>query len=82
MNPIKKMFEASDEYAKKSTWTDFALIKICLCALGVMIGLSVPKEKRKPVFAGAIIAYAATYVAIMAKFLPIMKDHLEEKESD
>lgn len=79
MNPIKKMLEASDEYAKQSTWADFALIKICLCALGVMLGLSVPKKKWKPVFASAAVAYVVTYVAIMAKFLPMLKEHLEKE---
>jgi len=73
------MLEATDDYAKRSTWMDFALIKICLCALGVMIGVSVPKERRKPVMAGAAVAYAATYVAIMAKFLPVLKEHLDEE---
>lgn len=28
---------------------DFALIKACLCAVGVMIGVSVPKRNRKSV---------------------------------
>lgn len=79
MNPIKRIFEATDAYAKQSTWTDFALIKICLCSLGVMVGLSVPKEKRKPVFAGAAFAYGITYVAVMAKFLPVLKKHLEQE---
>ena len=79
MNPIKQMLEASDDYAKQSSWADFALIKICLCALGVMIGVSVPKERRKPVMAGAAVAYAATYVAIMAKFLPVLKAHMDEE---
>jgi uncharacterized protein involved in response to NO len=76
MNPIKQALEASDEYAKQSTWMDFALIKICLCALGVMIGLSIPKDKRKPVLAGAAVAYAATYLSIMVKFIPMLKDHM------
>jgi len=78
MNPVKRALEASDDYAKQSTWMDFALIKTCLCALGVMIGISVPKESRKPVFGVAAVAYALTYVAIMAKFLPVLKKHMEK----
>ncbi len=79
MNPIKRALDASDDYAKQSTWMDFALIKTCLCALGVMIGVSVPKESRKPVLGVAAVAYVATCAVIMAKFLPILKDHMEEE---
>lgn len=79
MNPVKRAFEASEDYAKQSTWMDFALIKTCLCALGVMIGISVPKESRKPVFGVAAVTYALTYVAIMAKFLPALKEHMEKE---
>ena len=78
MNPVKRAFEASDDYARQSTWMDFALIKTCLCALGVMIGISVPKESRKPIFGVAAVAYALTYVAIMAKFLPVLKKHMKK----
>ena len=79
MNLVKRALEASDEYAKQSTWADFALIKTCLCALGVMIGLSVPKHHRKAVFAGAVVVYTATWLCIMKKFLPILKDHFEKE---
>ena len=79
MNPVKRALDASDDYAKQSTWMDFALIKTCLCALGVMIGIGLPKESRKPAFGVAAVAYAVTYVAIMAKFLPILKEHMEKE---
>ncbi len=79
MNLVKRALEASDEYAKQSTWTDFALIKACLCAVGVMIGLSVPKRNRKSVFAGAAVVCTATWLCIMGKFLPILKDHFEKE---
>jgi len=79
MNPVKRALEASDDYAKQSTWLDFALIKICLCALGVMIGVSIPRETRKPAFGVAAAAYGVTFAAIMSKFLPILKDHMERE---
>lgn len=71
-----KLFEATDEYAKQSKWTDISLLKTCLCATGVMIGLSVPKEKKRPVLIGAAMVYTATSIPIMMKFLPILKQHL------
>ena len=82
MNYVKRTLEATDDYAKQSTWMDFALIKACLCALGVMIGISVPKESRKPVFGVAAVTYAVTYVAIMAKLLPMLNKAIQSKEMD
>jgi hypothetical protein len=79
MNPVKRALDASDDYAKQSTWLDFALIKICLCALGVMIGVSIPRETRKPAFGVAAATYGVTFAAIMTKFLPILKENMEKE---
>lgn len=75
MKLCKHLFDATDQYAKQSKWTDIALLKLCLSATGVMIGLSIPKEKKNPVFIGAAIISVATMVPIMTKFLPILRKH-------
>lgn len=31
---MKKLFELGNRYAEKSDWTDFALVKLCLGAMG------------------------------------------------
>ena len=36
-------------------WRDLALVKLCLCALGVIIGLCVPKEKKKIVLISTLV---------------------------
>ena len=41
-----KLFDAADEYCC-SSWETLALLKFCLFAIGVMVGMCVPKEKRK-----------------------------------
>ena len=38
---MKKLFVAANQYLKGCTWKDMALLKICVCAMGVLIGLAV-----------------------------------------
>lgn len=69
---MKRLFEYADEYVKESDWKDWALLKICLCAMGVMIGLSIPKEKKEVPFGIAGLVFVATYVPLMSKFVRIV----------
>ncbi|MGN1101072.1 MAG: hypothetical protein ACI4RG_02705 [Huintestinicola sp.] len=36
-----RLFEYADRYIKESDWKDIALLKLCLCAIGVLIGISI-----------------------------------------
>ena len=69
---MKKMFKCANQYVKDSDWKDLALLKICLCSLGVMIGLSIPKEKRKYPLLVAGIVFAATCFPLMVKYIKIV----------
>ena len=44
---MKKLLELGNDYAANSDWTDFALVKFCLCAMGILIGIGIPVNKRK-----------------------------------
>ena len=35
----KKLFGYADTYVKRSDWKDLAMIKFCLAAIGLLIGL-------------------------------------------
>lgn len=68
---MKRLFYIADRYIKESDWRDLALIKFCLCAIGVIIGVSIPKEKKSfPLFA-AVTVFVATYIPLMIKFFKI-----------
>ena len=41
---MKKLLSAADAYIAKMNWKDLALVKLCLCAAGVMLGLAAPKS--------------------------------------
>lgn len=44
---MKNLFDIGNNYAKNSDWTDFALTKLCLCSLGVLIGIRVSEKNKK-----------------------------------
>ena len=66
---MKKLLSAADAYIAKMNWKDLALVKLCMCAAGVMLGLAAPKKLRKWAALGAVIVFVATYLPLMLKFL-------------
>ncbi|MDW2800577.1 permease of phosphate ABC transporter [Clostridium boliviensis] len=71
---MKQLVNCADEYIRQCRIKDFALLKVCLCALGVMIGLSVPEKKRKWPLAAAGFVFMFSYAMLMAEFLKIYMD--------
>ena len=69
---MKCLFSCANQYVKESDWKDFALVKLCLCAIGVMIGLAIPKKKKKMPLLIAALVFIATYITLMTKFLRIV----------
>ena len=71
---MKILLEIGNRYAANSDWKDFALTKFCLCAMGVLIGLHIPKRGKTvtSVIAGGV--FAATYVLLMRKVFRIIRE--------
>ncbi len=74
---MKKFLEIGNRYAEQSDWKDFALTKICLCAMGILIGLKISENKKKPIAIISSIAFLATYALLMTKVLKIVKEMLD-----
>lgn len=70
MRWISALLSRADDFAAHSTWRDFALVKFCLCALGLLIGLSLPRRARKLSGLLAGLVFAGTWLALMGRFLP------------
>lgn len=77
---MKKLFGYADTYVKRSDWKDLAMIKFCLAAIGLLIGLQIPREKKKPVTIAAGLVFIVTYVPLMAKFFRIILEKGTEEE--
>ena len=56
---MKKLFSAADSYIARMNWKDMALVKLCLCAAGIMLGLAAPKKLRKWAALGAVAVFVA-----------------------
>lgn len=69
---MKALFDAANQYVKESDWKDLSLIKLCLCAIGVIIGINIPRKHRKTATKVAAGIFAVTYIPLMAKFIKII----------
>lgn len=68
---MKKLFVCADAYLKQSDWKDLAMIKFCLAAMGVLIGVSLKPRERKAASWLAGTVFTVTYIPLMAKFFRI-----------
>ena len=67
---MRNWLEAIDLYLKDCGWKDLTLLKFCVCAVGVLIGLAMPWKKKWAVAWIASLVFVMTYVPLMGKFLP------------
>lgn len=76
---MRKLFGFANEYVRQSDWRDIALVKVCLAALGVILGLCVPKKHKTPVLLLAMSVFFFTCVPQLIKFLKIIFGGTEEE---
>ncbi len=69
-NMLDCLLTAAERYLKRCKWWDIGLLKICVCAMGVLIGLAVPGRRKRAAAWTASAVFIATYVPLMARFLP------------
>lgn len=84
---MNQLTDAVNRYLKHCDWRDIALLKLCVCALGVLVGLGMPWRKKWVTAWVASLIFVATYVPLMGKFLPFLlgerveiKDIYREKQ--
>lgn len=66
---MKELFDYANDYIKKMDTKDMALLKFCLLALGILIGIGVPKKFRKAVIFISLLVFVITYIPVMADFI-------------
>lgn len=76
---MRKLLDYGNEFAKQSTWKDFALLKFCLFAMGVIGGMAIPKKAHKPATCIATSVFLATYIPLMLKFGRVVKNNCLKK---
>ena len=76
---MKKLFDYGNEFVKQSDWKDLALIKLCLCAIGMMWGMALPKKAHKPAVFIVVTVFVCTYIPLMLKLLGIINKDIGRK---
>ena len=71
---MKKLFDAANRYIETSDWKIIAVLKFCLISLGLMIGLQIRPERKRPVFLGAPGVFGASYIPLMVKFYRVIAE--------
>lgn len=78
---MKELFAYAQKYKEEMNLLDLSLFKVCLVSMGVLIGLSVPKSKKKKVAAVSSVLFTFTYAPLVTKFLcTVMEVDKEEKK--
>ena len=75
--PMRPLFDAADRYLKACTWKDMALLKFCLFGMGLLVGALLPKKQSKAAGGVGAALFTATYIPLMAKFLPFLLNREE-----
>ncbi len=71
---MKKLFDTANRYIETSDWKIIAVLKFCLIALGLMIGLQIKPQHKKPIFFTALGIFLATYIPLMIKFYKVFAE--------
>ena len=66
---MKQFMNRMRGYVRHLKLRDFALIKICLCSLGVLLGLTVSQKNKKPAMIAAFSVFVASLAAVSARLL-------------
>lgn len=71
---MKKLLNIGDRYIENSDCGTIALLKFCLLALGVLLGLEVPKKHKNTarIVAGGV--FVATYIPLIVKLICTVKE--------
>ena len=79
---MKKLIAWAEDYLKVCTWKDMALLKFCLVSLGVLIGLQIPKKRKKPAAWTAGVIFLCSYAAVMGKFISVILRRCEDAQEE
>ena len=63
-----RIFKVAEAYCGESGWKTLAALKFCLFSMGMMVGMKVPKEKKKWFYGIGGAIFLATYIPLMKKF--------------
>ena len=79
---MKKLFPCVDEFIRQSGRKDLARLKLCLGAVGVLIGLGVSETKRPCASFWAKTVFLFSFIPLMKKFFVLAAEECSCREQD
>lgn len=74
---MKTLLSIANRYVETSDWKTIAILKFCLFYLGLLAGMQIREEHRKPVTKYALAVFLATYIPLMVKLVRMCIDWRE-----
>ena len=65
---MKDLFRLANQYIRESDW-----MELCLCAVGILLGMQIPPKHRKAAALGAGVVFVATYLPLMGCFFALVR---------
>ncbi len=62
---MKRLKEYLDSFIVEFDWKDITIFKICLTAFGVMIGVSLPRKKKKSILAISGAVFVVSTIVLL-----------------
>ncbi len=75
---MNKFFDDGVKFFWTCSWKDIGIFKLCLVALGMVLGMSIPEKRRNLPLLLAAGAFTATYIPLMARFIKFSRNRPEE----
>ena len=77
-----KLIVCANHWVKESDWKDLALVKLCMGALGVILGLTALRKNRRVSLAVSAAVFVLTWLPLMKKFARIVLRTLRGEERE
>jgi len=75
---MKNLFDRANRLIRQLSWKEFAVLKLCLLALGLLLGLQIGERWKKPTGILAGIVFIGAYLPLMIRFLRALTRKEEE----
>ena len=70
---MKRLLDFGTRYAKQSNWTDYALTKLCLFSMGLVVGALISDRYKRAAITIAICVFAATYIPLIVRTIQVAR---------
>ena len=70
---MEKLIDIGNRYVKESDWKTIAVLKSCLLALGMMVGITLPKKHKKAVYLLCAPVFLVCYGMLMLKLVRVIQ---------